>query len=57
MTLGAGFGPIATPLSIGVQSTVEWGQRGVVTGTNMFSRHLAKPLVRPSCSDLQLAPH
>lgn len=44
MTLGAGFGLIATPLLIGVQSTVEWGQRGVVTGTNMFSRYFGQTL-------------
>lgn len=38
MTLGAGFGLTGTPLIVGVQSTVKWEQRGVVTGTNMFSR-------------------
>ncbi len=44
MTLGAGFGLIATPLIVGVQSTVEWGQRGVVTGANMFSRYFGQTL-------------
>jgi len=44
MTLGAGFGLITTPLMVGVQSTVEWGQRGVVTGTNMFSRYFGQSL-------------
>src|SRR5690554_7570327 len=48
MTLGAGFGLITTPLMVGVQSTVEWGQRGVVTGTNMFSRYFGQSLDRKS---------
>lgn len=44
MTLGAGFGLITTPLMVGVQSTVEWGQRGVVTGANMFSRYFGQSI-------------
>lgn len=44
MTLGAGFGLITTPLLVGVQSTVTWGQRGVVTGSNMFSRYFGQSL-------------
>lgn len=44
LMLGAGFGLIATPLMIGVQSTVAWGQRGVVTGANMFSRYFGQSL-------------
>ncbi len=44
MTLGAGFGLISTPLLVGVQSTVEWGQRGVVTGANMFSRYFGQSI-------------
>ena len=44
MTLGAGFGLITTPLLVGIQSTVEWGQRGVVTGTNMFSRYFGQSI-------------
>lgn len=44
MTLGAGFGLITTPLMVGVQSTVAWGQRGVVTGTNMFSRYFGQSI-------------
>lgn len=44
MILGAGFGLITTPLMVGVQSTVAWGQRGVVTGTNMFSRYFGQSL-------------
>lgn len=42
MMLGAGFGLISTPLLVGVQSTVTWGQRGVVTGANMFSRYFGQ---------------
>lgn len=44
MTLGAGFGLITTPLLVGVQSTVVWGQRGVVTGTNIFSRYFGQSI-------------
>jgi EmrB/QacA subfamily drug resistance transporter len=42
--LGAGFGLLSTPLLVGVQSTVGWQQRGVVTGANMFSRYLGQSL-------------
>lgn len=42
--LGAGFGLISTPLLVGVQSVVEWRERGVVTGTHMFSRYLGASL-------------
>lgn len=44
MLLGAGFGLISTPLLVGVQSTVKWGQRGVVTGANMFSRYFGQSI-------------
>lgn len=44
MLLGAGFGLISTPLLVGVQSTVEWGQRGVVTGAHMFSRYFGQSI-------------
>lgn len=44
LILGAGFGLISTPLIVGVQSTVTWGQRGVVTGANMFSRYFGQSL-------------
>lgn len=44
LMMGAGFGLIATPLLIGVQSTVAWGQRGVVTGANMFSRYFGQSI-------------
>jgi EmrB/QacA subfamily drug resistance transporter len=44
LALGAGFGLMSTALLVGVQSTVAWGERGVVTGTNMFSRYLGQSL-------------
>ena len=44
LLLGAGFGLISTPLLVGVQSTVQWSQRGVVTGANMFSRYFGQSL-------------
>lgn len=44
LLLGAGFGLISTPLLVGVQSTVEWGQRGVVTGASMFSRYFGQSI-------------
>ncbi|RPD90720.1 MFS transporter [Aureibaculum marinum] len=44
LLMGAGFGLISTPLMVGVQSTVKWGQRGVVTGASMFSRYFGQSL-------------
>ncbi|PWH86434.1 MDR family MFS transporter [Brumimicrobium oceani] len=44
MLMGAGFGLISTPLLVGVQSTVEYAQRGVVTGANIFSRYFGQSL-------------
>ena len=38
--VGAGMGLVAAPTLIAAQSTVEWDERGVVTGTNMFSRSI-----------------
>ncbi|MEO8544246.1 MAG: MFS transporter, partial [Burkholderiaceae bacterium] len=42
--LGAGFGLLSTPLLVGVQSTITWRDRGVVTGANIFSRYLGQSL-------------
>ncbi len=42
--LGAGFGLLSTPLLVGVQTTVTWRDRGVVTGANIFSRYLGQSL-------------
>ena len=42
--MGAGMGLIFSPLVIGMQSTVGWSQRGVVTGGAMFARFLGQSL-------------
>lgn len=44
LLLGAGFGLISTPLLVGVQSTVSYRDRGVVTGTNMFCRYFGQSI-------------
>ena len=36
--MGLGMGLVATPTLIAAQSSVEWNERGVATGTNMFAR-------------------
>ncbi|WP_368497742.1 MFS transporter [Herbiconiux sp. A18JL235] len=36
--IGLGLGVVATPTLIAAQASVEWGDRGVVTGTNQFAR-------------------
>jgi EmrB/QacA subfamily drug resistance transporter len=38
--LGLGLGLCTSPTLVAAQSVVGWAQRGVVTGTNMFSRSL-----------------
>jgi EmrB/QacA subfamily drug resistance transporter len=38
--MGSGMGLVAVPTLIAAQTSVEWGQRGVVTGTNMFARSI-----------------
>jgi multidrug resistance protein len=42
--LGAGLGLLSVACIVGPQSTVGWGQRGVVTGTVMFCRYLGQSL-------------
>ena len=42
LIMGAGMGLMATSLLVGVQSVVEWGRRGVVTGANLFARQLGQ---------------
>jgi multidrug resistance protein len=42
--IGMGFGFSAVPSLVAVQSSVEWSERGVVTGTNVFSRSLGQAL-------------
>ncbi|TFV95007.1 MDR family MFS transporter [Leifsonia flava] len=36
--IGFGLGWVAAPSLIAAQSSVAWGERGVITGTNMFAR-------------------
>ena len=38
--IGGGMGLMALPTLIAAQSSVEWNERGVVTGNNMFARSL-----------------
>ena len=38
--VGLGLGLVATPTLIAAQSSVEWEERGVVTGSNMFARSI-----------------
>ncbi len=38
--IGAGLGFVAAPALIAAQSSVDWGERGVVTGANMFARSM-----------------
>jgi multidrug resistance protein len=38
--IGGGMGLLAVPTLIAAQSSVEWSERGVVTGNNMFARSL-----------------
>ena len=42
--MGAGMGLITSPLIVGLQSTVDWSRRGVVTGGAMFARFLGQSL-------------
>jgi EmrB/QacA subfamily drug resistance transporter len=38
--IGLGLGLVATPSLIAAQASVAWNERGVVTGTNLFSRSI-----------------
>ena len=38
--MGLGMGLVATPSLIASQASVEWNERGVVTGANLFSRSI-----------------
>jgi MFS family permease len=42
--MGAGLGLITTSLIVGLQSTVDWSRRGVVTGGVIFSRFLGQSI-------------
>jgi EmrB/QacA subfamily drug resistance transporter len=41
---GMGMGLVATPSLIAAQASVEWHERGVATGTNMFARSMGSAL-------------
>jgi EmrB/QacA subfamily drug resistance transporter len=42
--IGAGMGLSAVPSLIAAQSSVEWNERGVVTGTNLFARSIGSAI-------------
>lgn len=42
--IGAGMGLLAVPTLIAAQSSVDWNERGVVTGTNLFARSLGSAI-------------
>jgi EmrB/QacA subfamily drug resistance transporter len=42
--VGVGMGLVASPTLIAAQSAVDWSDRGVVTGTNMFARSMGSAL-------------
>jgi len=42
--VGLGLGLVATPTLIAAQTSVEWNERGVVTGTNLFARSIGSAL-------------
>lgn len=44
LVFGIGLGLLSTPLIVGVQSIVDWHQRGVVTGASMFTRMLGQAI-------------
>lgn len=44
LILGAALGLVASPSLVAAQSSVEWRERGVVTGNNMFCRSLGSAL-------------
>ncbi|WP_320669579.1 MFS transporter [Patulibacter defluvii] len=44
LVLGVGCGLLSVPLIVGVQSTVGWEGRGVVTSTAMFSRFMGQTI-------------
>ena len=42
--VGLGLGLVATPTLIAAQSSVDWNERGVVTGTNLFARSIGSSI-------------
>jgi len=44
LVIGCGMGLLAVPTLIAAQSSVDWSERGVVTGNNMFARSLGSAI-------------
>lgn len=44
LVIGAGLGFASTPAIVAAQSSVGWGERGVVTGSNMLARAIGSSL-------------
>ena len=44
LVIGGGMGLLAVPTLIAAQSSVDWNERGVVTGNNMFARSLGSAI-------------
>ena len=44
LVIGLGLGWVASPTLIAAQSSVDWSERGVVTGTNMFARSMGSAI-------------
>lgn len=42
--IGVGFGLAAVPSLVAAQTSVEWNERGVVTGTQLFSRSIGQSI-------------
>lgn len=42
--MGVGLGLVNTAIIVGVQSMVDWGRRGVVTGANVFARMIGSAI-------------
>ena len=42
--VGLGLGLVSTPILVAAQSSVEWNERGVVTGTNLFARSIGSSI-------------
>jgi EmrB/QacA subfamily drug resistance transporter len=42
--IGMGFGYAAVPSLVAVQSSVDWSERAVITGSNMFARSMGQSL-------------
>lgn len=52
LVMGSGLGLLSTPLIVGIQAAVDWGRRGVVTGSNMFARQLGQAIGAAICGSI-----